>query len=49
MGDLWDIEQLVRPGYKFSEPGICKVEVSSAMQYAELPGIMQVGLIVRKK
>lgn len=48
MGDLWDVEQLVRPGYKFTEPGICKVEVSSAMQNADLPGIMQVGLIVRK-
>jgi len=48
MGDLWDVEKLVREGYKFTEPGTCKVEVSSTMPYVDLPGIMQVGLIVRK-
>jgi gliding motility-associated lipoprotein GldH len=48
MGDLWDVRKLVRSGYKFTEPGTCKVEISSTMQYADLPGIMQVGLLVRK-
>lgn len=48
MGDLWDVEKLVRKGYKFTEPGICKFEISSTMSYADLPGIMQVGLVVRK-
>ena len=48
MGDLWDLEKAVWKGYTFSEPGICRFEISSTMSYADLPGIMQVGLIVRK-
>ena len=48
MGDLWDLEKLLREGYKYTEPGICKVEISSTMSYADIPGIMQVGLVVRK-
>jgi gliding motility-associated lipoprotein GldH len=48
MGDLWDVVTLVREDYRFTEPGICRVEISSTMSYADLPGIMNVGLIVRK-
>lgn len=48
MGDLYDIVQLVRDNFEFSEPGICTVEISSTMPQANLPGIMQVGLIVKK-
>jgi gliding motility-associated lipoprotein GldH len=48
MGDLWDIVQLVRDNFEFSEPGICTVEISSTMPQANLPGVMQVGLIVKK-
>jgi len=48
MGDLWDVVQLVRDNFEFSEPGICTVEISSTMPQANLPGVMQVGLIVKK-
>jgi len=48
MGDLWDLVYLVRDDFKFTEPGICTVEISSTMSQADLPGIMQVGLIVKK-
>lgn len=48
MGDLWDLNHLVRDNFEFTEPGICKVEISSTMSQADLPGIMQVGLIVEK-
>jgi gliding motility-associated lipoprotein GldH len=48
MGDLWDVVQLLRKDFHFTEPGMCKVEISSTMSKADLPGIMQVGLIVRK-
>jgi gliding motility-associated lipoprotein GldH len=48
MGDLYDLNSLVRKDFQFTEPGICKVEVSSTMSQIELPGIMQVGLIVKK-
>jgi gliding motility-associated lipoprotein GldH len=48
MGDLWDVNHLVRDNFTFTEPGICTVEISSTMSQADLPGIMQVGLIVKK-
>jgi gliding motility-associated lipoprotein GldH len=48
MGDLWDVNHLFRDNFKFTEPGICTVEISSTMSQADLPGIMQVGLIVKK-
>jgi gliding motility-associated lipoprotein GldH len=48
MGDLWDVSYLFRKGLKITEPGTCTVEISSAMSQADLPGIMQVGLVVRK-
>jgi gliding motility-associated lipoprotein GldH len=48
MGDLWDLVHLVRDDFEFTEPGICTVEISSTMSQADLPGIMQVGLIVKK-
>jgi gliding motility-associated lipoprotein GldH len=48
MGDLWDVTYLFRNDLKITEPGTCTVEISSAMSQADLPGIMQVGLIVRK-
>ena len=48
MGDLWDLNHLVRDNFEFTEPGICTVEISSTMSQADLPGIMQVGLIVKK-
>jgi gliding motility-associated lipoprotein GldH len=48
MGDLWDIEIPVWLDFTFTEPGICRFEISSSMSYADLPGIMQVGLIIRK-
>ena len=48
MGDLWDVVYPVRKGFQFNEKGQCTVEVSSAMSKADLPGILQVGLVVRK-
>lgn len=48
MGDLWDVVQPVRKDLKINQPGICRVEISSTMSQADLPGIMQVGLVVMK-
>ena len=48
MGDLWDLVEPIREGFQFIEPGTCIVEISSTMSLADLPGIMQVGLIVRE-
>ena len=49
MGDLWDLVYLVREDFQFTEPGVCKVEVSSTMSQADLPGILQIGLIVKQR
>jgi gliding motility-associated lipoprotein GldH len=49
MGDLWDVVYPARMGLELTEPGICKVEISSTMSQADLPGILQVGLVVRKE
>jgi gliding motility-associated lipoprotein GldH len=48
MGDLWDITHLARKGLQFTQAGTCTVEISSTMSQADLPGIMQVGLIVKR-
>ena len=47
LGNLWDLNFPAWEGFQFTEPGICKFEVSSAMSKMDLVGIMQVGLIVR--
>lgn len=48
MGDLWDIELPIRKDMIFNETGICKVSFENKMNKAETPGIIEVGLIVRK-
>lgn len=48
MGELWDVVHPAREDFRFTEPGMCKVEIASTMPKADLPGILQVGLIVRK-
>jgi gliding motility-associated lipoprotein GldH len=47
MGDLWDFNQLFREDLRFNQPGTCIVEISSTMSQADLPGVMQIGLVVR--
>ncbi len=49
MGDMWDFTRLIREDFRFNEAGTCTVEISSTMPQADLPGILQVGLIVRRK
>lgn len=48
MGDLWDIELPIRKDMIFNKSGICKVSFQNIMNKAETPGIIEVGLIVRK-
>jgi gliding motility-associated lipoprotein GldH len=48
MGELWDLVHLARKDFEFTQAGNCTVEISSTMSQADLPGIMQVGLIVKK-
>lgn len=48
MGDLWDIELPIRKAYRFSEKGIYKFEIENKMTKYETPGIVEVGIVVRK-
>ncbi len=48
MGELWDIEFPIRKEMLFNKNGICKVEIENKMHKVETPGIIEVGLIVRK-
>ncbi|MGP8329198.1 MAG: gliding motility lipoprotein GldH [Methanosarcinaceae archaeon] len=48
MGQLWDVELPIRKGMIFKKSGNCKVRIENKMNKAETPGIIEVGLIVRK-
>ena len=48
MGELWDIELPIRKDMIFNKTGICKVSIENKMSKAETPGIIEVGLIVKK-
>lgn len=47
LGELWDMVEPVRKDFHFNKTGTCKVELSSRMSNVDLPGILEVGLIVR--
>ena len=48
MGELWDIELPIRKNLRMPEAGICKVRIENKMTKLETPGIIEVGLIVKK-
>ena len=48
MGELWDIELLIRKEMLFTKTGICKVRIENKHSKYEIPGVIEVGLIVRK-
>ncbi len=48
MGELWDIELLIRKNLKMKEEGVCKVRIENKMTKLQTPGIMEIGLIVKK-
>ena len=48
MGELWDIELPVQQNLRFSKNGTCKVRIENKMTKLETPGIIEIGLIVKK-
>ena len=48
MGELWDLEILIRKEMPFYENGICKVRVENKYSKFDTPGIIEIGLIVQK-
>ncbi|MCB2219912.1 MAG: gliding motility lipoprotein GldH [Bacteroidetes bacterium] len=48
MGDLCDLQVPVRKNLRVSDGGMLKVEIENKYTKIEMPGIIEVGLIVRK-
>jgi hypothetical protein len=48
MGELWDIELLIRKNLKMKKEGVCKVRIENKMTKLQTPGIMEIGLVVKK-
>ncbi|MBN2175017.1 MAG: hypothetical protein JW731_12865 [Bacteroidales bacterium] len=48
LGDFCDIDFLIRKGIVFNEQGIVKFEIENKNTRLETPGMMEVGIIVRK-
>jgi len=48
MGELWNIELPIRKNMIFNKTGICKIRIENKMKKMETPGIIEVGLTVKK-
>jgi gliding motility-associated lipoprotein GldH len=48
MGELWDIELPIRKGMPFYQEGNCRVRVENKYSKYDTPGIIQVGLTVKR-
>ncbi len=48
MGELWDIDLPIRKNMKFSESGMCTITIENKMHRVEIPGIIEVGLVVKE-
>ena len=48
VGDFCDVSILVRKDFKFTEPGIYNFRIENKWKKVDLPGIMEVGLLIKK-
>jgi len=48
MGELWDIDFPIRKKMMFNKDGMCTIKITNKMHRPEIPGIMEVGLVVKK-
>ena len=48
LGELWDIELPIRKEMLFNKAGICKVRIENKHSKYEMPGVIEVGLVVKK-
>jgi gliding motility-associated lipoprotein GldH len=47
-GDLWDVKLLVKSKYYFNEKGNYKFQIDNLMDYVDIVGLVDLGLIVEK-
>ena len=48
MGELWDIELPIRKEMLFNKGGSCKVRIENIHSKYDMPGVIEIGLVVRK-
>ncbi len=48
MGELWDIKLPIRKNMIFNKSGKCKIRIENKMNKMETPGIIEVGLTVKR-
>jgi gliding motility-associated lipoprotein GldH len=48
LGDLCDISFILRENFTFSEPGTVRIEIENKWPKVELPGILEVGLVINR-
>ena len=47
-GDLWDIKLLVKGNISFNKPGVYKIQIDNLMDYFDVVGLVDFGVIVEK-
>lgn len=48
MGDLWDLKLLAKQNISFKDPGKYKIQIDNLMDYFDIVGLMNIGVIVEK-
>lgn len=48
-GDLWDVEEILWPGFYFTEAGTYTIELENLIPKMGIPGLVDVGVYVKKK
>ena len=47
-GDLWDVEETLWPGFNFTEAGSYTIELENLIPKMGIPGLVDVGIYVKK-
>jgi gliding motility-associated lipoprotein GldH len=48
-GDLWDVEEVLWPGFYFTESGTYTIEIENLIPKMGIPGLVDVGIYVKGK
>ncbi|MDY0103203.1 MAG: hypothetical protein RBS07_09690 [Lentimicrobium sp.] len=46
-GDLWDVEEMLWPGFSFTEAGTYSIEIENLIPKMGIPGLVDVGIYVK--
>ncbi|MHC1777351.1 MAG: hypothetical protein AB9834_18260 [Lentimicrobium sp.] len=47
-GDLWDVEEILWPGYSFTEAGTYRLELENLIPKMGIPGLADIGVYLKK-